>query len=444
MYHRPEISGEYEILEEIGRGSFGSVRKVIHIPSNTVMVRKEINYGHMNQKERHQLIAECKILSQLNHENIVKFYSWDFNDQRQILYLYMEYCSQGDLQKLISRYKKEHKYIPEQTIWTILAQILLALYRCHYGEDAPPLLTIYDRMRKPHIQRNTNIVIHRDLKPGNIFLSDEDDTQLNGNIMNQDDNSNNGLSYNYNRGRSDSNASGNNNINNNNSGNNSNNYKKNGVGIVKLGDFGLAKSLGSSIQFATTYVGTPYYMSPEVLMDQPYSPLSDIWSLGCVIYELCALHPPFQAKSYTELQNKIKSGKYERVPEYYSDGLMSIIKSMIKVDMRDRMSTFELLQDIQIRASRKALQLERFERDLLNYEKELVNIEKILEKQASDYDRTMNQLKEQFVKAVEERAREVINGKKIGKVPETLYHNEYHYNQDLSSRPAYHWQTRYK
>lgn len=441
MYHRPEINGEYEILEEIGRGSFGSVRKVIHMPSNTVMVRKEIKYGHMNQKERHQLIAECKILSQLNHDNIVKFYSWDFNDQKQILYLYMEYCSQGDLQKLISRYKKEHKYIPEQTIWTILAQILLALYRCHYGEDTPPLLTIYDRMRKPQKQRNTNIVIHRDLKPGNIFLSDEDDIQFNGNIMNQDDNYNTGSPYSYNRGRSNSNASGTSNSNNSNG---SNNYKKNGIGIVKLGDFGLAKSLGSSIQFATTYVGTPYYMSPEVLMDQPYSPLSDIWSLGCVIYELCSLHPPFQAKSYTELQNKIKNGKYERVPEYYSDGLMSIIKSMIKVNMRDRMSTFELLQDIQIRTSRKALQLEIFERDLLNYEKELVNIEKILEKQAADYERTMNQLKEQFVQAVEERAREVVNGKKIGKVPETLYYNEYHYHEGLSSRPAYHWQTRYR
>lgn len=419
MYRRPEINGDYEILEEIGRGSFGSVRKVVHIPSGTVMVRKDIKYGHMNQKERHQLISECKILSQLNHENIVKFYSWDFNDQKQILYLYMEYCSQGDLQKLISKYKKEHKYIPEQTIWTILAQILLALYRCHYGEDPQPLLTIYDRMRKPQIQRNTNIVIHRDLKPGNIFLNGEDDSHSSPNV-NGVDNSGNLPSSN----------------------NNSN--KKNGAGMVKLGDFGLAKSLGNSIQFATTYVGTPYYMSPEVLMDQPYSPLSDIWSLGCVMYEMCSLHPPFQAKSYTELQNKIKSGKFDQIPEYYSDGLMSIIKSMIKVDMRDRMSTFELLQDIQIRTSRKALQLERFEKDLLNYEKELVNIEKILEKQATDYDRTMTQLKEQFVQAVEERTREVINGKKVGKVPDTLYHNEYHYNQGLSSRPAYHWQTRYR
>lgn len=399
MYRRANIQGDYEVLEEIGRGSFGSVRKVIHMPTDTVMVRKEIKYGHMNQKERQQLISECKILSQLNHENIVKFYSWDSNETEKILYLYMEYCSQGDLQKLIQQCKSEHKYMPEQTIWHILSQILLALYRCHYGEDTPNLVTIYDRMRKPSTTtRNNSIVIHRDLKPGNIFLNDNGSNITNKKLL------------------------------------------KN-VGIVKLGDFGLAKSLGNSIQFATTYVGTPYYMSPEVLMDQPYSPLSDIWSLGCVIFEMCSLHPPFQAKTYLELQNKIKQGKFDKIPEYYSEGLMSIIKSMIRTNMRDRCSTFELLQDIQIRTSRKALELEKLERNLLDYEKELVNIEKILEKQADEYERTMQQLKEQFVHAVEERAREVVNGKKIGRIPDSLSRSTYNYD---SMRPAYHWQTRYR
>lgn len=397
MYRRQDSNtiSEYEVLEEIGRGSFGSVRKVIHIPTKTVMVRKEIKYGHMNQKERQQLIAECKILSQLNHENIVKFHSWDFNEQEQILYLYMEYCSKGDLQKLISHYKTEHKYMPEQTIWSILAQLLMALYRCHYGEDVAALVTIYDRMKPPSSsQRNTytNIVIHRDLKPGNVFLT--------GDV-----------------------------------GTNSAN-----VGTVKLGDFGLAKALGNSIQFATTYVGTPYYMSPEVLMDQPYSPLSDVWSLGCVIYEMCTLRPPFQAKNYVELQNKIKTGRFDPLPDYYSGGLSSIIKNMIKIDLKERSSIFELLQDIQIRTSRKALQLEKFERNLLDYEKELVNIEKILEKQTTEYDRSLTQLREQFVQAVEERAREVVQGKQVGNAPESLSQERYR----RFAKPAYHWQTRYR
>lgn len=74
---------EYQVLEEIGRGSFGSVRKVIHIPTKKLLVRKDIKYGHMNSKERQQLIAECSILSQLKHENIVEFYNWDFDEQKK-------------------------------------------------------------------------------------------------------------------------------------------------------------------------------------------------------------------------------------------------------------------------------------------------------------------------------------------------------------------------
>lgn len=391
-------SPQYQILEEIGRGSFGAVRKVIHLPTKKLMVRKEIKYGHMNSKERQQLIAECTILSQLKHENIVEFYSWDFEEQKEVLYLYMEYCSRGDLSQMIKHYKQEHKYIPEKVLWGILAQLLMALYKCHYGDDLPPLTTMYDRMKAP--VKGKNIVIHRDLKPGNIFLSNEDNCDDLKNNRNMD-------------------------------------YSQ---VVVKLGDFGLAKSLEASIQFATTYVGTPYYMSPEVLMDQPYSPLSDIWSLGCVIFEMCSLHPPFQAKNYLELQNKIKLGKFEKIPEYYSDGLNLMIHSMVDINLKTRPSTFELLQDIQIRTARKSLQLERFERNLLNYENELVNIEKILEKQAMEYERELSQLKEQFVQAVEERAHEVINGKKVGKVPESIHG---YYDKRLP-KPAYHWQTRYR
>ena len=84
----------------------------------------------------------------------------------------MEYCSNGDLHALISHYKNIHKYIPEQTIWSVLAQLLMALYRCHYAEDAPPLVTIYDRMKPPNsFQMKQNIVIHPDFNTGNICLT---------------------------------------------------------------------------------------------------------------------------------------------------------------------------------------------------------------------------------------------------------------------------------
>lgn len=372
--HVPPQAAEYKVLEEIGRGSFGSVRKVVHLPTDKMLVRKEIRYGHMNSKERHQLISEFSILSQLKHEYIVEFINYDYDSARNVVYLYMEYCSHGDLSQMIKHYKQQKKYIPESIVWRIMAQILMALYRCHYGTDIPPLDSVYDRCKPPH--KGKTVVIHRDLKPGNVFLSgDIEDSEQPGRGMD---------------------------------------YRK---AVVKLGDFGLAKSLGSSVDFATTYVGTPYYMSPEVLMDQPYSPLSDVWSLGCVVYEMCSLHPPFQAKTYMELQDKIKSGDFESIPDYYSQELKLMVESCIDVNLDTRPSTFVLLQDLQMKVMRKSLELERLERNLLDYERELMNIEQILEEQARSYENEMAELKLQYRRefegAVQQRVREILSGKKV-------------------------------
>lgn len=64
-------------------------------------------------------------------------------------------------------------------------------------------------------------------------------------------------------------------------------------GIVKLGDFGIARVLSTTIEHAVTIVGTPYYLSPEIIKNEPYNFKSDMWSLGVILYELCALKPPF-------------------------------------------------------------------------------------------------------------------------------------------------------
>lgn len=65
--------------------------------------------------------------------------------------------------------------------------------------------------------------------------------------------------------------------------------------IIKIGDLGVAKQLNQTSNMAYTVVGTPYYLSPELCEEKPYNHKSDVWSLGCVLYELCTFKHPFEA-----------------------------------------------------------------------------------------------------------------------------------------------------
>jgi NIMA (never in mitosis gene a)-related kinase len=98
---------------------------------------------------------------------------------------------------------------------------------------------------------------------------------------------------------------------------------------VKLGDFGLSRILSEESIYAKTNVGTPYYMSPEQINEASYDEKTDIWSTGCVLYEMVALRPPFQASNPIALATKIVDAKIERIPERYSILLEKIIQSML-------------------------------------------------------------------------------------------------------------------
>lgn len=83
-------------------------------------------------------------------------------------------------------------------------------------------------------------------------------------------------------------------------------------GVVKLGDMNVSKITERG--FCMTQTGTPYYASPEVWKDEPYDEKSDIWSLGCVLYELITLKPPFRAEDMEGLFKKVTRGIYQRLP----------------------------------------------------------------------------------------------------------------------------------
>jgi serine/threonine protein kinase len=117
---------------------------------------------------------------------------------------------------------------------------------------------------------------------------------------------------------------------------------------IKIGDFGLARVMGDKTQFATTNVGTPYYMSPEQVNDEAYNHKCDVWSIGCTVYELAALSPPFEAKTHLALALKIKQGEFPRIPSRYSDELQTIIEKMLTLKASQRPSVADLLQHRQI------------------------------------------------------------------------------------------------
>ncbi|EED15396.1 G2-specific protein kinase NimA, putative [Talaromyces stipitatus ATCC 10500] len=300
---------KYEVLEKIGAGSFGIIRKVRRKSDGFILCRKEINYIKMSQKEREQLTAEFNILSSLRHPNIVAYYHREHLKASQDLYLYMEYCGGGDLGMVIKNLKNSNKYAEEEFVWRVLAQLATALYRCHYGTDAPPVGS--NLLGPPQPRQGLKgkqaqvMILHRDLKPENIFLGS--------------DNS------------------------------------------VKLGDFGLSK-LMESHDFASTYVGTPFYMSPEICAAEKYTLHSDIWSLGCIMYELCQKAPPFNAKTHMQLVQRIREGKFPPLPDIYSDELQAVIASCLRVNPDQRPDTAAILNLPVVRLVRK----EREALDLTN------------------------------------------------------------------------------
>ena len=95
--------------------------------------------------------------------------------------------------------------------------------------------------------------------------------------------------------------------------------------------------------YAYTHVGTPYYMSPEQINEAKYNDKSDVWSASCIIYELLALRPPFEANNSLALAVKIKEGKFSRIPSRYSDELWTLIRSMLRQRPEERPSVQELL-----------------------------------------------------------------------------------------------------
>ncbi|KAJ3040960.1 hypothetical protein HK097_002415, partial [Rhizophlyctis rosea] len=389
------IMDNYEPLEVIGSGSFGVIRKVkrrsdgkfdklkaqlsntqrLHIKDITIppiLARKEIDYRKMTEKEKRQLVAEVNILRELKHPNIVRYYERVVDKENRLIYILMEYCEGGDLATIIRRCKKEEKRIPEEIVWyetvTIKIERRPTMSTCESRILFTQLLQALHECHNgaaPKKQVHPTI-LHRDIKPDNVFLD--------------------------------------------------------GGHNVKLGDFGLSRVIEDpDTEFAKTYVGTPFYMSPELVKETSYNAKSDIWALGCLIYELCTLDPPFSAKTHAELTNKIQQGKVAPLPPMYSSDLNRVVRAMLRTNQADRPSAGDFLKLDRIKLviserefthaaemKKREAELAQREMDVAAREVALLEREKEIMRKADDLERGLKGKEEEV------RRREVECGRREG------------------------------
>jgi len=114
--------------------------------------------------------------------------------------------------------------------------------------------------------------------------------------------------------------------------------------IIKIGDFGISKSLSHTLDLATTAIGTPHYLSPEICKRKPYNHKSDMWSLGCVLYELCSLKLAFPSDNFVSLVQSICRGSYAPISKkHYSSKLSDLIQVLLRPVPERRPSVEQLL-----------------------------------------------------------------------------------------------------
>ena len=261
---------DFEILQILGKGSYGFVAKIRSKKNKKIYAMKQIDLGKVSsEKEKQLCMQEITLLQQLNHSNINKYYRTFNHDP--YFYIIMEFMDNGDISGFINAHNKFKIPVREEEVWNILLQCLNALSYIH--------------------KRG---VIHRDIKPANLYMTNDK--------------------------------------------------------TIKLGDFGVSAKINNFNQSIRenysngTIVGTPLYMSPEMINNRGYDNKTDVYSLGCTIHEICfyqlprkAIPGPNNAIAFINVPKKENSN-------FYSNQLITIINKMIELEPKKRPDSEQLCE----------------------------------------------------------------------------------------------------
>ncbi|XP_028402383.1 uncharacterized protein LOC114525324 [Dendronephthya gigantea] len=258
----PRSISNFERIKIVGKGSYGAAVLYRKKDDDSLVILKEINMHDLTAQERQLATNEAKIMSKLNHPNIINCY--DSFEEDGTIWIEMEYADGGTLAQYLTKLDRE---MEEKEILKMFYEMALALQCIHQHK-----------------------ILHRDMKTQNIFLTLE--------------------------------------------------------GHVKLGDFGISKQLGNTKSNANTVLGTPYYISPEICEGRDYNEKSDIWSLGCVLYEMANKQKTFESTNLPALVNKIVKGQFAPIRGNYSQDFKALVRDCLQIEPQYRPDASELVSRV--------------------------------------------------------------------------------------------------